>query len=70
MSKEKKKSKPMFKTVEMMAEISGIGENTLRNLVNSKQIDYIQIGNRRLLTEDAIWQWYERTKVAALKEVM
>jgi len=54
-----------FKTIEQMSLISGIGENTLRRLVESGKIDYIRIGNRRLIADSAIWDWYERNKVTA-----
>lgn len=68
-SKEKKtKEKTMFKTVELMAKISGIGENTLRNLMEDRQISYVQIGNKRLLTEADLLEWYNRNKVAVKTE--
>ena len=44
--------------------ISGIGENKLRELMDSGEIEYVQNGNRRLLAEAAIWDWYERHKIA------
>ncbi len=40
---------PMLKTVEQMSKISGIGENKLRELMDSGELEYIQNGNRRLL---------------------
>lgn len=55
---------PLLKTVEQMSKISGIGENKLRELMDKGEIEYIQNGNRRLLAEAAIWDWYERHKVA------
>lgn len=58
---------PMFKTVTQMAEISGIGREALRRMVNENEIDYVQIGNRRLITEKALVEWYERNKVTAKK---
>ncbi len=54
-----------FKTIEQMSLISGIGENTLRLLVESGEIDYIHIGNRRLIADSAIWDWYAKNKVTA-----
>ena len=42
---------PMLKTVEQMAVVSGIGENRLRN--------------RRLISEQAIWDYYNRAKTPA-----
>jgi hypothetical protein len=64
-SKPEPQEMPLFKTVEQMSIISGIGENKLRTLIEKGEIDYIQNGNRRLLTEVAIWDWYERTKIPA-----
>lgn len=52
----------MLKTVEQMRRISGIGENKLRELMDSSELEYIQNGNRRLLADIAIWDWYERAK--------
>lgn len=56
---------PMLKTVEQMSQISGIGENKLRELMDKREIEYVQNGNRRLLADSAIWDWYQRNKVAA-----
>lgn len=53
---------PMLKTVEQMSRISGIGENKLRELMDSGELEYIQNGNRRLIADIAIWDWYERAK--------
>lgn len=67
MAKSKKDLKivPMFKTVEMMAKFSGVGENTLRTLMETRKLDFIQIGNKRLIADEALWAWYQRNKVAA-----
>jgi hypothetical protein len=54
---------PMLKTVEQMSRISGIGENKLRELMDKGEIEYVQNGNRRLLADAAIWDWYERNKI-------
>ena len=56
---------PMLKTVELMSKVSGIGENKLRELMDSGELEYIQNGNRRLIADAAIWDWYERAKTAA-----
>ncbi|MGI6090803.1 MAG: helix-turn-helix domain-containing protein [Saccharofermentanales bacterium] len=56
---------PILKTVEQMSKISGLGENTLRDLLDRGEIDYVQNGNRKLMTEQAILDWYERSKVSA-----
>ena len=52
---------PMLKTVEQMSKVSGIGENKLRELMDSGELEYIQNGNRRLIADAAIWDWYHRT---------
>lgn len=57
---------PILKTVEQMSKISGIGENRLRQLMDNGELEYIQNGNRRLLTDEAIWDWYDRMKCPAV----
>ena len=52
---------PMLKTVEQMALISGIGENKLRQLMADGELEFIENGNRRLISEQAIWDYYNRT---------
>lgn len=54
---------PMLKTVEQMSKISGLGENKLRELMDNGEIEYVQNGNRRLLADSAIWDWYEHHKI-------
>ena len=56
---------PMLKTVEQMSKISGIGENKLRELIDKGELEFIQNGNRRLLADAAIWDWYNRNKTPA-----
>ena len=51
---------PMLKTVEQMSKYSGIGINKLREMINSGEIEYIQNGNRCLIADKAIWDWYDR----------
>ena len=53
---------PMLKTVEQMSKISGIGENKLRELMDNGELEYVQNGNRRLIADAAIWDWYQRAK--------
>ena len=60
---------PMLKTVEQMSKVSGIGENKLRELMDSGELEYIQNGNRRLIADAAIWDWYQRAKKAAKSPV-
>ena len=56
---------PMLKTVEQMSKISGIGENKLRELMDNGELEYVQNGNRRLIADSAIWDWYGRAKKIA-----
>lgn len=56
--------KAMLKTVEQMSKVSGIGENKLRELMDNGELEYVQNGNRRLIADTAIWDWYERAKNA------
>jgi len=58
---------PMLKTVEQMSGISGIGENKLRELMDNGELEYVQNGNRRLIADAAIWEWYERVKTTGAK---
>ena len=74
-SKSKKKIKknkiiPFFKTIEQMAVYSGIGENTLRELVASGEIEFIQVGSKKLLADEAMWRWYneKKTRIKKAKE--
>ena len=52
---------PMLKTVEQMSKV----ENKLRELMDSGELEYIQNGNRRLIADAAIWDWYHRAKRSA-----
>lgn len=59
---------PIFKTIEQMSRICGIGENHLRKLIDNGEIEHVQNGNRRLLVDQAIWNWYERNCVRPTKK--
>jgi excisionase family DNA binding protein len=52
----------MLKTVELMSRISGLGENKLRELIDNGEIEFVQNGNRRLIADTAVWDWYNRAK--------
>lgn len=54
---------PMLKTIEQMSRISGIGENKLREMIDKGEIEYVRNGNRKLLANEAIWDWYRRNRV-------
>jgi len=58
-----KNKKTMLKTVKDMAKESGLGESFLRTLMDSRQLSYVQIGKKRLIAEEAIWDWYNRNKI-------
>ena len=58
---------PMLKSVELMSKLSGIGENKLRDMIDNNEIEYVENGNRRLLADQSIWDWYERNRVLANK---
>ena len=47
-----------------------IGENKLRELMDCGELEYIQNGNRRLLADAAIWDWYERTKRKVARQIV
>ncbi|MCI8594783.1 MAG: DNA-binding protein [Oscillospiraceae bacterium] len=54
---------PMLKTVEEMSRFSGIGINKLREMINNREIEFVRNGNRFLLADRAIWDWYDRNCV-------
>ena len=56
---------PMLMPANMMARVSGIGEATLRTLMAQGEIEYLQIGNHRLLSVDAVWGYYQAHKTPA-----
>lgn len=65
MSKKKvveNRQSTLLMTAKQMSKISGIGENTLRNLMSAGEIEFLQVGSHRLLCEAAIWDFYERNK--------
>jgi len=59
---------PIFKTAEQMSKVCGIGEGKLRELMDKREIEFIQNGSRRLLVDAAIWDWYNRNKTCVRKE--
>ena len=56
---------PMLLTPREMSKRSGIGENTLRQLMAERKIEFLQLGSHRLLCEQAIWDYYNRNKTTA-----
>lgn len=55
---------PVLMPAKLMSKISGIGENTLRKLMDRREIEYLQIGNHRLLCMEAIYDYYQRHKTS------
>jgi hypothetical protein len=45
---------PMLKTVEQMSRISGIGENKLRELMDSGELEYILLSRKKLGKMDQV----------------
>jgi hypothetical protein len=58
---------PVFKTVDAMSKIVGIGENRLRDMMNRNEIEYVECGNRKLLRLESFDDWFERYKVPVVK---
>ena len=54
--------RPLLMSAAEMAKVSGIGENTLRSLMAEGKLEHLQIGNRRLIAESAIWSYYDQHK--------
>ena len=53
---------PLLVNAKELARISGIGENTIRHLMSEGELEYLQVGNHRLLRLEAILDYYERHK--------
>ena len=65
MTQKNKTKEPIISVLmpaKLMSKISGIGENTLRKLMDRREIEYLQVGNRRLLCMEAIYDYYQRYK--------
>jgi len=54
---------PLLKTAAEMSRICGIGENRLRTMMDNGEVEFLQVGSKRLLTIRAIQEYYERNKV-------
>lgn len=57
---------PMFKTVEAISRLVGIGENQIRDMINKNELEYVECGNRKLLRLESFDDWYARHKVPAI----
>jgi excisionase family DNA binding protein len=56
---------PLLMTVSQMSQVCGIGINKLREMIENNEIEYVEIGNRKLLAVEAIWNWYQKTKITS-----
>lgn len=53
---------PLLVTAKELARISGIGENTIRRLMDEGELEFLLVGNYRLLRAEAIIDYYDRHK--------
>lgn len=64
-SKKKTEDLPLFLTPEQASQVSGLGVNRIRQLMEDGQLEYLPVGNRRLTTVQALLDYYKRAKVPA-----
>ena len=64
--REKQEQLPLFLTPELAGKVSGLGVNRIRQLMDNGLLEYLPVGCRRLTTVQALWNYYERAKVAAV----
>ena len=64
MKKSSETIRPLFLTAEQASKASGLGVNLIRRLMDDKKIEYLQNGNRRLTTIQALWGYYQREKIS------
>lgn len=57
---------PLLVNAKELARISGIGENTIRRLMDEGELEFLQVGSHRLLRPDAILDYYERHKTPVM----
>ena len=53
---------PLLVNAKELARLSGIGENTIRRLMDEGELEYLLVGNHRLLRAEAVLDYYERHK--------
>lgn len=56
----------LFLTAEEASKVSGLGVNLIRRLMDEGKIEYLQNGNRRLTTIQALMDYYQREKVSVV----
>ena len=67
MAKQKKQeSIPLLLTPEQARKISGLGVNRIRQLMEDGQLEYLPVGNRRLMTVQALLDYYDRAKISVV----
>lgn len=54
--------RPLLMTAAQMAQVSGIGETTLRALMSKRELEFLAIGSKKLIAESAVWDYYDRHK--------
>jgi len=59
---------PIFKPVDSISSIVGIGENRIRNMIKNREIEFIKCGTKTLLTVESFYDWYERNKTKPIIE--
>ena len=64
-SKKKREDLPLFLSPNQAAQLSGLGVNRIRQLMEDGQMEYLPVGNRRLTTVQALLDYYKRAKVPA-----
>lgn len=57
---------PLLVHAKDLARISGIGENTIRRLMDEGELEFLQVGGHRLLRPDAVLDYYERHKTPVM----
>ena len=48
-----------------LSKVDALTEEEFAELMDSGELEYIQNGNRRLIADAAIWDWYHRAKTTA-----
>lgn len=66
MKKSTEASHKLFLTAEEASRVSGLGVNLIRRLMDEGKIEYLQNGNRRLTTIQALMDYYQREKVSVV----
>ena len=66
MKAKREREEPMFLTPEQAGEVSGLGVNRIRDLMKSGKLEYLPVGrSHKLITRQALLDYYERAKVPA-----